>query len=212
MEVSGRVSPASEKALPGLCTALCRSAEMLLEGLVCLSKEMVHALTLITLGPQLRGGALNVFGARATRAVFELVKSILSPAVLNSTERTIEVRNAAGRTVHVEFANDPDICIREVLASGRHRNIVAVEIKGDADISNIHNRIGEAEKSHQKAKQRGYVECWTIVGVPSLDVNMAKRESPTTDKFFRLDAITEPGSKEAEEFKETLQSLTGIRG
>jgi hypothetical protein len=32
---------------------------------------------------------------------------------------------------------------------------VAVEIKGGKDYSNIHNRIGEAEKSHQKAKKEG---------------------------------------------------------
>jgi hypothetical protein len=34
-------------------------------------------------------------------------------AVVSSTDRFMEIRNAAGRTVRVEFANAPDICIRE---------------------------------------------------------------------------------------------------
>jgi hypothetical protein len=33
--------------------------------------------------------------------------------------------------------------------------------KLDTDFSNIHNRIGEAEKSHQKARQTGYTEVAT---------------------------------------------------
>jgi hypothetical protein len=39
------------------------------------------------------------------------------------------------------------------------RSLAAIEIKGGRDYSNIHNRIGEAEKSHQKAEKQGYVEC-----------------------------------------------------
>ena len=45
----------------------------------------------------------------------------------------------------MEFAADPDICIREELPSGKFRNLVAIEIKGGKDYSNVHNRIGEAE-------------------------------------------------------------------
>ena len=57
------------------------------------------------------------------------------------------------------------------------------EIKGGKDISNIHNRIGEAEKSHQKARKRGFVECWTMVGVGHTDMDLARKESPSTDRF-----------------------------
>ena len=176
-----------------------------------LSAASVHDLTLVTLGPQLRGGALNLFGARATRRVFDLIKSILASAIVESSERAIKVRNAAGRAVSIEFANDPDICIREKLVSGKYRNVVAVEIKGGRDVSNIHNRIGEAEKSHQKAKKRGYVECWTMVGVAKLDVDKVKRESPTTDSFFLIDAVCNPKSEQYKDFREAIRSLVGIR-
>jgi XcyI restriction endonuclease len=142
--------------------------------------------------------------------VFDLIKSIVQRAIISSSESSIEMINAAGRAVKVEFASDPDICIREVLASGSYRNLVSVEIKGGKDWSNIHNRIGEAEKSHQKAKNRGYVECWTMVGVTALDLEVARRESPTTDKFYHIDAITNPQSKEYLDFRENLRSRVGV--
>jgi len=95
-------------------------------------KETIHELTLLTLGPQLRGGALNLLGSRAARKVFDLISSLLSNETVAEGERSLEIRNAAGRLVRVEFAADPDICIREELPSGKFRNLVAIEIKGAA--------------------------------------------------------------------------------
>jgi len=212
MEERGRVSKNNAAVLPDLCRALCASAELFAHGVQQLSQQSVHELTLLTLGPQLRGGALNVFGTRATRRVFDLISSIVETAVVSSTDRFIAIRNAAGRTVRVEFASDPDICIREELPSGRFRNLVAIEIKGGGDLSNIHNRIGEAEKSHQKAKNEGYVECWTMVGVVDLNLDLARRESPTTDRFYHIDQITDAQSYEFEDFRESLLSRVGISG
>jgi hypothetical protein len=111
----------------------------------------------------------------------------------------------------VEFASDPDICIREELPSGTFRNLVAIEIKGGRDISNIHNRIGEAEKSHQKARKEGFVECWTMVGVTGLDMKLAKKESPSSDRFYKIDEITKPTSPEFRDFREHLLSRVGVR-
>jgi hypothetical protein len=113
--------------------------------------------------------------------------------------------------VRVEFASDPDICIREELPSGKFRNLVAIEIKGGKDYSNIHNRIGEAEKSHQKARKEGYVECWTMVGVSDLNIELAKRESPTMDKFYHIEQVTNEKTPEFEDFRENLLSRAGIR-
>jgi hypothetical protein len=158
MEEHSRISTGAASSLRDLCRVICGSAEILVENVDSLSQENVHELTLLTLGPQLRGGALNLLGSKATRLVFELIKSFLSAETVTESERSLEVRNAAGRMVKVEFAADPDICIREELPSLKFRNLVAVEIKGGQDCSNIHNRIGEAEKSHQKAKKNGYVE------------------------------------------------------
>jgi hypothetical protein len=86
-----------------------------------------------------------------------------------------------------------------------------VEIKGGTDVSNIHNRLGEAEKSHQKARVRGFTEFWTIVGVP-LDEPSMRRETPTTRHFFHLQAILDPASKERARFRDVLCSVLGIRG
>jgi len=210
MEETGCLSERSAARLPPLCRALCQCAQQLVEGVDQLSSTWVHDLTLLTLGAQLRGGALNRLGTQATRRVFDLLRRLLSNAISSVSDRSIELQNAAGRVVRIEFANDPDICVREELPSGKHRNLVAIEIKGGRDYSNIHNRVGEAEKSHQKARKQGYVECWTIVGVAHLDLAQAKRESPTTDRFYRLDRITEEGSEEFEDFREHLRSRVGI--
>ncbi len=197
--------------LNDLCKALCANAEILVESVPHLSKETLHDLTLLTLGPQLRGGVLNALGSRANRKVFDLIKSLLSSEAVAAGERSLKLRNAAGRTVRVEFAADPDICIREELPSGKFRNLVAIEIKGGKDYSSIHNRIGEAEKSHQKARKEGYVECWTMVGVAQLDMDLARRESPTTDRFYHIEQIVDLSSEEAVDFRENLLSRIGIR-
>jgi hypothetical protein len=87
---------------------------------------------------------------------------------------------------------------------------VAIEIKGGKDYSNIHKRIGEAEKSHQKARKEGFVECWTIVGISDLNMELAKKESPTTDRFYHLDRLADEISDEFADFRENLLSRVGI--
>jgi hypothetical protein len=211
MEEKGELTSHRKSFLEQLCKGLCQSSEYLVEHLGKLSRNDVHDLTLLTLGPQLRGGALNLYGSRAIAKVFEMIKAIVEPAILLASARMITLRNAAGRKVMVEFASDPDICIREELPSGTFRNLVAIEIKGGRDISNIHNRIGEAEKSHQKARKEGFVECWTMVGVTGLDMKLAKRESPSSDRFFRIDEIMKPASPEFRDFREHLLSRVGVR-
>lgn len=211
MEERGQIPKRLDDQLEAMCGALCRSSEYLVNGVAKLDKTAVHELTLLTLGPQLRGGALNLLGAQATERVFELIRNHVGAALVDSTDRSLKVRNAAGRIVSVEFAADPDICIREELSSGDLRNLVAIEIKGGKDISNIHNRIGEAEKSHQKARDSGFVECWTMVGVSRLDLDLATTESPSTDRFFRIDAVSDPSTSDFVEFREHLVARLGLR-
>ncbi len=211
MEFRGVLSDANAKRLPLMCEALGASAAALVEGVSRLSREMIHELTLLTLGPQLRGGVLNTLGTAATRRVFDLIHAFLDDETVAEGELSLAVQNAAGRPVRIEFAADPDICIREELPSGRFRNLVAIEIKGGRDCSNVHNRIGEAEKSHQKAKRDGYAECWTIVGVSDLGMDLARRESPTTDRFYHLDRIEDAESPEADDFRESILSRLGVR-
>lgn len=124
----------------------------------------------------------------------------------------IELTNAAGRRVFIQFASDPDIRIREKMTPNNLRNIIAIEVKAGIDISNIHNRIGEAEKSHQKAKADGYVERWTVINVDRADITTLGRESPSTDRFYRLSQIDAGNGEEYQDFYNRLVALTGIVG
>jgi len=113
------------------------------------------------------------------------------------------------RPVLIEFGADPDVFVTEKLgASIRH--VLSVEVKGGADASNIHNRLGEAEKSHLKAKKLGCTDLWTILRV-DIDTTTAQRGSPTTTRFFNLDRIRDRRSREFQEFREELCSRLGIR-
>jgi hypothetical protein len=211
MEDRGSLSNRLSTELPPFCETLCKSAEMLAEGLDELSERSVHELTLLTLGPQLRGGVLNVLGAEAVAFVFDTIKAIAARNVTSAKEQSIEIRNAAGREVEIKFGSDPDISIREKLPSKKYRNLVAIEIKGGRDYSNIHNRLGEAEKSHQKARKQGFVECWTMINVSGLDAVLAQRESPSTDRFYDIGAVARPESEEFNDFAESLRARIGIQ-
>lgn len=212
MEDRGMISEGIAGFIPSLCRALTGCASSLLKGVgeERLTKEFMDDLSLLTLGPQLRGGANVREGTAGIVKIFESISRIVRESVVSSNPQCIEIRNAAGRKVLIEFASDPDIIIREVMAEKRYRNIIAMEIKGGTDFSNIHNRIGEAEKSHQKAKQTGFVECWTIVNVDKIDLDMAHKESPSTNRFYRISQIVAVEGEEFKDFRNRIVALTGI--
>ena len=74
----------------------------------------------------------------------------------------------------------------------------------------VEDGVGEAEKSHQKAKASGYVECWTVVNVDKIDVAMARRESPSTNRFYRVSDLVAATGDDYQDFKDRVISLTGI--
>ena len=213
MEEKGLLSEANAALTSRLAEVLCSAGSQLLDGLgeARMTSALLHDLTLLTLGPQLRGGANVRKGRSAIGRVFDAIHAIVEPAVEQSTESSIEIVNAAGRNVRIQFAADPDIIIREEMAPGKFSEKIAIEVKGGADFSNIRNRIGEAEKSHQKARRTGFVECWTVVNVDRIDMEMARRESPTTNRFYRMSDIASGRGDEFEDFRHRLISLTGIR-
>jgi hypothetical protein len=213
-EESGRLSTTQHTFLPEACSVLNHNCALLIETIPrpILSAGLFDDLTLLTLGPQLRGGANNKRGVDGINLIFDLIHHILASHVTEQSDRSLKLINASRRQVAVEFAADPDIVIREQVSQSGHkfRNIIAIEIKAGTDYSNIHNRIGEAEKSHQKARKAGFTECWTVVNVPSLNLAMARTESPSTNRFFTLYELLVPGHEKAEEFADLLRSLTGI--
>ncbi|MDH5561572.1 MAG: XcyI family restriction endonuclease [Deltaproteobacteria bacterium] len=214
MEVKGVLTENNKKRLPELCKALIGCSCSLIEGIGTdrVSKQLLDDLTLLTVGPQLRGGANNRKGIVAIVKVFESIHKIVKKESSSSSESRIELINAAGRKVLIEFAPDPDIVIREEMSPNNYRNVVAIEVKGGTDFSNIHNRIGEAEKSHQKAKSKGYLECWTVVNVDRMDFKMAHQESPTTNRFYLLRDLSASKGAEYQDFRTRVVSLTGIKG
>lgn len=212
LEENGRISKKQSELLPDLCRALNASGKYMLTHL---SEEMIRAsffdqLTLLTLGPQLRGGANVQRGTSAISQIFEVICKIVKPSITKSDPHCITLKNKSNRTVYIQFAADPDIVIREELSPDTVKKSVAIEVKGGQDYSNIHNRIGEAEKSHQKAKKDGYTECWTIVNVDRLDMGKARKESPTTNRFYRISALIDETSAEYKDFVLQIMSIVGI--
>lgn len=214
LEETGLLSEAHTTRLGELCLELNRAAARLLEGISSsqLNKEHLDDLTLITLGPQLRGGSNNRKGVLATATVFDVILGIVREHADVTTSKAITITNAAGRKVQIHFAADPDIVIREEMEAAQYRDVVAIEVKGGTDFSNIHNRLGEAEKSHQKARYVGFVECWTVVNVSKLDLDMARQESPSTDRFYNLEAISSADGAEYRDFRNRILSAVGVRG
>jgi hypothetical protein len=213
MEVRGTISEENKVGLDVLCKSIIQSACALLDNIsdyqVC--QSFFDDLTLLTLGPQLRGGANVKRGTAGTVSVFNVINEIVENAVSKAGINRMELLNAADRIVLIEFAPDPDIIIREEMTTGKYRNIIAIEVKGGKDFSNIHNRIGEAEKSHQKARNAGFVECWTVVNVDRIDLNIAQKESPSTNRFYILSTLESRTGQEFEDFKSRIISLSGIR-
>lgn len=213
MEERGILPRQTGDELSELCDALCAAGALLLAGIGAakISAALLDDLTLLTLGPQLRGGANVRRGTAGIRTVFNAINDIVRQSVVRLKDTRIEIKNAAGRTVLIEFAPDPDIIIREEMRSGSFRQLIAIEIKAGRDFSNIHNRIGEAEKSHQKARAAGYVECWTVVNVENIDMETARKESPSTNRFYKLSDLITASGPDYQDFRDRVISLTGIK-
>lgn len=212
LEENGRMSKRQSEALPDLCRAINENGKYMLAHLneEMLSASFFDQLTLLTLGPQLRGGANVQRGTSAIRQIFDIISAIVEPATIKTEPRCITVKNKSDRIVYIRFSADPDIVIKEELRPGKIKKSVAIEVKGGQDYSNIHNRIGEAEKSHQKARKDGYTECWTIVNVEKIDMEKAQKESPTTDKFYRISTLADNTSEEYKDFVSEISSIVGI--
>ncbi|MFK8254200.1 XcyI family restriction endonuclease [Ancylobacter terrae] len=212
MEERGVIRKDIASDIEALAKAFCEAGALLVAGIGTgkVSASLLDDLTLLTLGPQLRGGANVRKGAAGIRTVFNAIHEIVAKSVTSLSDTRIEIKNATGRAVLIEFAPDPDIIIREEMRPGVYREIIAIEVKAGSDFSNIHNRIGEAEKSHQKAKANGYAECWTVVNVDKIDMAMAKRESPSTNRFYRISDLVAASGDEYQDFKDRVVSLTGV--
>jgi len=205
VEDTGNLNDTQEKLLPDLCRELNKRAAFLIAHVVDLSAEHVDDLSLLTFGPQLRGERNVGLGATAVQEVFAAIREIIGPHATKVSDRLIEFKDATGRIVKVRFGSDPDITVASVSRSTITEDpLLAIEVKGGTDVSNAHNRLGEAEKSHLKAKANGYTDLWTITNVAGLSDGIRRRESPTTTAFYDLRDIMGRQGEAYEDFREKL--------
>jgi hypothetical protein len=136
----------------------------------------------------LQGGRNNLIGRQATIDLFLVVAELVKNYVTSQDEKRITIQNAAGKRVIIALASDPDIRIQEEFGEVLRKK-VAIEIKGGTDASNAHNRAGEAEKSHQKAKKDGFRDFWTIISKSGVRIEKLRAESPTTNDWFDVGQV-----------------------
>ncbi len=209
-EVRGILQAKTEAELPFFCENMVTPlAELVRQLSPAITQQDVHELPLLTLGSQFQGGNNNFIGMAATSGVFMVIAQIVSQHTVDRTDRRIRVKNSSERIVTITLGADPDVRIEEQVGDTLRR-VVAIEIKGGTDKSNAHNRAGEAEKSHQKAKGQGFRDYWTIIAMRSLDISMLKRESPTTNAWFDVAQILAREGNDWTEFQNSVAAQVGI--
>lgn len=191
MEERQQITPAAERALGAFCTELNAAMNALLHALpVNDLRQDVDHLPLLTLGAQADGSWRGQIGKTATTGVFDAMKAIVRAQGrdFSETDVSITVTNNSDREVTLALAPDPDVVIRENV-NGSLVYKVAIEIKGGRDYANLHNRAGEAEKSHQKARSDGAQDCWTVISLERADMSVLRKESPSTREWLDVGQV-----------------------
>ncbi len=209
MEESGTMSKKGPPYVPDFCRAMAKPLAELVRQIPKITERHLHELPLLTFGSQLQGSNNTQIGKTAMKEVFVAVKEIVGKYVVTETDRRLTLKNSAGRTVFISLSHDPDVCVQEQV-SGRIHHRVAIEVKGGTDVSNAHNRAGEAEKSHQKAKKFGFPEFWTIISKKGLELFKLQAESPTTNHWFDVAEVLSPSGSDWDAFPQRLAGASGI--
>jgi hypothetical protein len=212
MEERGLLKPNRRPDLEGFCSSMAeRIAELVRQISPPLSPRDVSDLPLLTLGQKFQGGNNNTIGKLATLNVFIAISELLKDHILSEDNQKITIKNASGRKVFVALASDPDISIQEEFENGQLRNKVAIEIKGGTDISNVHNRVGEAEKSHIKAKKKDFRDYWTLISLTGVtDLAKLRSESPGTNSWFDVAQVLAREGDDWDDFSSRFAEAVGI--
>ena len=209
MEESGVISEKQKQELPAFCRAMGQQLAELVKQIPKLTERDLRELPLLTYGSQLQGSNNTLIGKKAMKEVFLVIAEIVGKHIVERSESRLKVENSAGRIVLISLSHDPDVSIQEVVADRTHHR-VAIEVKGGTDVSNAHNRAGEAEKSHQKAKRFGFPEFWTVISKKGLEIFKLQNESPTTNHWFDVTEILARHGKDWENFRQRLAGAVGI--
>ncbi len=209
MEEMDTMSARQKAYVPDFCTAMARPLADLVRQIPSFAERDLRELPLLTFGSQLQGSNNTQIGKRAMQEVFVAITEILEKSVSNKEANKLTLKNSAGRTVFVILSHDPDVCVLEQVENRTHSK-VAIEVKGGNDVSNAHNRAGEAEKSHLKAKQKGFKDFWTIISKAGLEMYKLRQESQTTTEWFDVTEILARDGKDWEDFSQRLAGAVGI--
>ena len=209
MEELGAISKGARPLIPEFCRAMAKPLSEFVRGIPKITERDLRELPLLTFGSQLQGSNNTQIGKAAMRDVFVAVKEIVAKYTVASSETKLTLKNSAGRTVLITLAHDPDVRIQEQVSDQDHHK-VAIEVKGGTDVSNVHNRAGEAEKSHQKAKKSGFPEFWTIISKQGLDLSKLRSESPTTNRWFDVAQVLARNGSDWDDFRQRLAGACGI--
>lgn len=210
METAGTLNDSQKSSLNDFCRSMgAVLGELISQISPAITPRDVTELRLLTLGSQFQGANNVRIGQQATADVFLAIADLVEPFILDRGVDKLVVKNASKRRVHILLATDPDVSILEEFGKERRLKI-AVEIKGGTDRSNAHNRAGEAEKSHQKARNKGFRDFWTIIAKKGLNLDKLKEESPTTRSWFDVAQVLGRSGKDWEEFCSRLAEAIGV--
>jgi len=210
METRGLFNPKKRPDIERFCEVMAGNlAELVRQISPRVTARDVAELPLLTLGAQLYGSNNNAIGKQATLDVFLSVIEIVKKFVVKQESAKITIHNASKRKVIIALSGDPDIRIQEEF-EGQLRNLLAIEIKGGTDVSNAHNRAGEAEKSHRKAKKQDFRDYWTIISLAGVDPSMLQQESPTTNSWFDVAQVLARKGNDWKEFRSRFAGAVGI--
>jgi hypothetical protein len=210
MEMRGTLSSRQKASLPGFCQAMCSAlADLVRQLSPIVTLRDVQELPLLALGSFFQGANNVLIGKQAMADVFLSIKAIVEANLTEHLPQKLIVKNASRRRVIIALGSDPDIRIEEDF-SGTFRKKVAIEIKGGTDKSNAHNRAGEAEKSHQKARKEGFRDFWTLIAKKGLDVDKLRAESPTTTSWFDVAQILGRQGADWDDFCNRMTEAVGI--
>ena len=209
MEEDATISKKQEELLPEFCTAMSKSLADLVRQIPGITDRDIRELPLLTFGAQLQGASNTEIGKKAMQDVFLSIAEIVGKNVTRRKPEELTIRNASGREVVITLGRDPDVSVCESVGGKTHYK-VAIEVKGGTDVSNAHNRAGEAEKSHAKAKRKGFREFWTIISKKGLDMSKLQSESQTTTLWFDASEVLARQGRDWDEFRSRLVSEVGI--
>ncbi|MGH2976593.1 MAG: XcyI family restriction endonuclease [Solirubrobacterales bacterium] len=210
MEERDLLRQRADELLPEFCATMGEAlAELIRQLSPTVTQRDVDELPLLIIGSQFQGSMNNRIGQQATVDVFLAIKETVKGWITQETEQQVTVENAAGRIVRITLAADPDVRIEEEFGE-ELRPKVALEIKGGTDRSNAHNRVGEAEKSHQKAKLDGFRDFWTVIAKKGLDLAVLRGESPTTNSWFDAAQVLAREGDDWDDFRSRIAGEVGI--